>query len=119
MAGSVFQMLGSLALVLVLIAGTAWLLRRIQGGRMMAAGPLQLRGQLVLGPRERVVLIEIEDVWIVAGVTGSEITPLHVLPRGELPEGGETGALPLSSSQFAKVLAGIRGKTQSGPGGQA
>ena len=107
MASSLIQMLVSLALVLALIAGTAWFLRRLQNGRMGQQGPLRLRGQLMVGPRERVIVIEVEGQWIVAGVTSSEVTPLLVMPAPEDAGDPSTPAPP--GIDFSSLLRRARG----------
>lgn len=130
MASSLIQMLVSLALVLALIAGTAWFLRRLQNGRMGQHGPLRLRGQLMVGPRERVIVIEVEGQWIVAGVTSSEVSPLLVIPAPE-HVGGESepapagidfqsllrrarGVSPQSSNEVSAALASTRSEESKG-----
>ena len=42
-------------------------------------------GGLMISPRERIVLIEVEDTWIVVGIVPGQIKTLHTLPKGELP----------------------------------
>ena len=79
------MLLGLAAIIGVLFAG-AYLLRKLNGGRPFGnTGPLRMVGGLMLGPRERIVLIEIEDTWIVVGVVPGQIKTLYSQPKGELP----------------------------------
>jgi flagellar protein FliO/FliZ len=55
-----------------------------------------------LGQRERVVLIEIGDQWLLLGVAPGTVNALQTLPKGTLP------AAP-ASSPFARLLAATRG----------
>jgi len=41
---------------------------------------------LTVGTRERVLIVEAGDQWLVLGVTAHNIQTLHTLPKGELPE---------------------------------
>jgi flagellar protein FliO/FliZ len=80
------QALAGLALVLAVIAGGAWLMRRLQKLTPARSAPLALRGALAVGPRERVVLVEIDGTWLVLGVAPGRVSALHALPKGAVAE---------------------------------
>ncbi|MEK7947845.1 flagellar biosynthetic protein FliO [Pigmentiphaga sp. YJ18] len=102
--GSTLQTVLALIAVLALIMACAWLLRRVQRPQAGSGHPLRLRGQLMVGPRERVVLIEIADQWIVAGVSAGNVRPLAVLPRpGDAAPAESAAAAPLPD--FRTLLA--------------
>ena len=67
--------------VIALILGLAWLARRRCRG---APGPrgaaMKVVGSLTLGARQKVVMVEVGDTWLVLGVSAGEIRPLHTLP---------------------------------------
>lgn len=86
-AGSLLQVLLALALVLGLIVGAAWLMRRFSLVPGAGAGHLRVVSGVMVGQRERVVIVEIEQQWLVLGVTGEQVNLLHTLPR---PEGAVT-----------------------------
>ncbi|MDR2112076.1 MAG: flagellar biosynthetic protein FliO [Candidatus Accumulibacter sp.] len=88
--GAMLQMLLGLVLIVgVLILG-AYLLRRLNGGRAFGhTGPMRIVGGLMLSQRERIVLLEVGETWIVVGIVPGQIKTLHTLPRGELPPGNE------------------------------
>jgi flagellar protein FliO/FliZ len=87
-SGAMLQMLAGLALIVGLLFLGAWLLRRLNGGRAFGhTGPLRVVGGLMLGPRERVVLIEVGETWLVVGIVPGQIKTLHTLPKGEPPIG--------------------------------
>ncbi|MBW7903621.1 MAG: flagellar biosynthetic protein FliO [Rhodocyclaceae bacterium] len=97
------QTFAALAAILALFIGTAWLLRRLNGGRGPAGGgPMRVVGGLSLGPRERIVLVEIEDTWLVVGIAPGQMRTLHTMPKGEppVPDGGD--------GQFAHWLRRFR-----------
>lgn len=68
----------------------AYLLRKVNGGRGFgSSGPLRVVGGLMIGTRERIVLVEIDDTWIVVGLVPGQIRTLHTLPKGELKPAGD------------------------------
>lgn len=79
-ATGVLGMLLSLVLILGLFVLAAWLFKRYlpQAGK---AGPVKVVGATLVGPRERVVVVEIEDTWLVLGVGGGQVSTLHTLPK--------------------------------------
>lgn len=87
-SGAIVRMLIGLGFILALLFGGAWFLRRLNGGRSFGhSGPMRVVGGLMLSARERIVLIEVADEWIVVGVVPGQIKTLHTMPKGELPEG--------------------------------
>ena len=84
---TMLQTFFGLALILALFVGAAWLLRRMNGssGLLGNNGPLRIIGGLPVGTRERIVLVEIEDTWLVIGIAPGQMRTLHVLPKGSLP----------------------------------
>lgn len=81
--GSMLQVMLGLVVVLAVIAGAAWLLKRFGG---MARGPanvVKVIGGSAVGQRERVVLVEVGDTWLVIGVAPGHVTALHSMPKGE------------------------------------
>ncbi len=79
------MLLGLMLIIGILFAG-AYLLRKLNGGRSFGnTGPLRIVGGLMISPRERIVLVEVGDTWVVVGVVPGQIKTLHTLPKGELP----------------------------------
>lgn len=78
---SFLQVLFGLGLVLAAIAGTAWLLKRLGPGQVSAAGALRVVGGVAVGPKERVVLVDVGDTRLVLGVAPGHISTLHQMPR--------------------------------------
>ena len=75
-----------LAFILALFFGAAWLARRLGAGTFLQGnGPLKIVGGLSISPRERILLIEVEDTWLVVGVGPGQMRTLHTLPKGQLP----------------------------------
>ena len=68
-SGAAFsQMLSGLVLIIGLLLGTAFLMRKLNGGRAFGqAGPMRIVAQLMISARERVVLLEVGEQWVVVG----------------------------------------------------
>lgn len=81
-AGSYLQAALALIAVIGLLLGAAWLLRKISGGKGFGQGGIKVIGGIALAPRERIVLLEVGDTWLVIGIVPGQIRTLHQLPKG-------------------------------------
>nr|WP_314544446.1 flagellar biosynthetic protein FliO [uncultured Massilia sp.] len=93
--GSLLQTLFALVAVLALLAGLAWVLKRY--GPKAGGGTANLRivGSLNLGGRERLLVVEVGDQWIVVGASPGRVNALATMPRQEsagVHPGGAEGA---------------------------
>jgi len=78
--GGVIQYLLSFALVIALLLGSLWALRKLQGGGLMRAkadARLKIVETLSIGPRQKIALVQIDGQDVLLGVTAQSITPLH------------------------------------------
>ena len=102
-AGGVLKALLALAVVLVAVLAIAWVARRISP-TSVSGSSLKLQGGLSVGTRERVMLVEIKDTWLVLGVAPGRVNVLHSLPR---PEDAPSAASVITSSNgnFAAWLS--------------
>ncbi len=82
--GNVLQVISALILVVIIMLGLAWGLKNFGPKRLLGRVPVQVVGGANLGGRERVLVIEVADQWIVIGATPSSITTLATLPRQAL-----------------------------------
>ena len=83
---SLGPMLLALLLVLALIPVALWLLKRVGPMQTAQVAGLKVIAQLPLGPRERIVVVEAGERWLLLGVTAAHIQRIGTLPKGELPE---------------------------------
>jgi flagellar protein FliO/FliZ len=83
--GSIFQVILSLLLVLGAIVLVAWILKRINLPQNAAGSALKVVSGVAVGQRERIVLVEVNDTWLVVGVAPGQVTALHTMPRNVLP----------------------------------
>ena len=72
----------ALVLVLALIAGLAWLLRRMRGLGGSSGNRIQVLGEHSLGMKERAVLLRVGDTDILVGVAQGNVQALHVFSAG-------------------------------------
>lgn len=93
-ASSVLQMLLGLGVVIGLLYLSLHALRRIGGARGRGAALMKIRGATAVGPRERVVLLEVADKIIVLGIAPGRISTLHTLDSADLPADDEGNGPP-------------------------
>lgn len=101
--------LGKTGLALLLVIGVillcSWLLRRLSAGQGLPGQPLKVRGSTLLGPRERVVIVEVADTWLVLGVAPGHISKLHEMPAPPKDEASSNGSPAAMEGSFANRLA--------------
>ena len=84
-AGSLLQVFIGLVAVLLLIAGTAWVAKRFGVNRGGASSLVQVISSASVGARERVVVVEVGESWLVVGVAPGSVNALMTLPKGTVP----------------------------------
>lgn len=70
---------GGLLLILILIFAGAWLFKRYGQLPSLGKGMIRVLGGISVGPRERVMLLEVENTRLIVGVAPGQIRTLHVL----------------------------------------
>lgn len=81
--GGMLQVALGLVLVLAAIAATAWLLKRFGPAQTGAGGAIKVLGGVAVGPRERLVLVEVGETWLVVGVAQGHVSAVHSMARPE------------------------------------
>ncbi|KGS13006.1 MULTISPECIES: flagellar biosynthetic protein FliO [Pseudomonas syringae group] len=105
MGGQLAQLLFGLILVVGLIFVLAWLMRRVQSAGPNNSQVIELVGSRALGPRDRLVLVQIGNEQVLLGITPGRITPLHVLKEPvQVPVREQT------TPEFAQRLMELMGK---------
>ena len=88
LGGSLWQMFLGLALVLALMVGSLWLLKKLVVQRGENSGLLRVVAGTAVGAHERVVIVEVGSTWLVLGVAPGRVSALAEVPRqagGALP----------------------------------
>ncbi len=94
--------------VLLSIVVAAWLLRGFARFQTGTHGQFKILSAISMGPRERIVLLQIGETQLLVGVVPGRIQTLHVLERPV----DVISAPPSSSAVFPSILAAVlkRGK---------
>lgn len=101
-AGSLFQVLLGLIAVLGLMAGAAWLVRRLGLARMTTPSTVKVVGGVSVGTRERILVVEVADQWIVVGVAPGRVNTLTTMDKQELPVEADNGPVAKNFSAWLK-----------------
>ena len=96
----------ALVFVLGLMGAAVWILRRAGIAPRTNTGHLKIVSQLALGPRERVLIVEAGDRWLLLGVGAGGISRLGTMARAETP------AAEAPPANFAALLGRLRGGSQ-------
>lgn len=99
-AGSLLQVFIGLVAVLLLIAVTAWVAKRLGVARGGSSNLLHVVSSVAVGARERVVILEVGESWLVVGVAPGSVNALMTLPKGEV----QPSNLPPLNTSFAANL---------------
>lgn len=109
-SGAFLQAFLALGLIVALLIATAWLARKVSGGKGFGQGGMKVIGGVALGPRERIVLVEAGDTWLVIGIVPGQIRTLHTMPKGsEIADAGGSFSNDRPFAQWLKQMAERRG----------
>lgn len=78
-SGSLIEVTLNLGLVLAAIVLLAWIFKRVQGMDQPSAGQLRVTASLPLGPKERILVVQVGQQQILVGASSAGISTLHVL----------------------------------------
>jgi flagellar protein FliO/FliZ len=98
----VIQILLALSFVIFLMLAIAWIIKRVGPGMIHQQLPMKIIGGMRIGNREKVMVIEVADQWLVLGITAQQINTLATLPKQELNE--TTQAEANTNNPFANWL---------------
>jgi flagellar protein FliO/FliZ len=99
-AGSLLQVFIGLVAVLLLIAATAWVAKRLGVTHGGSSSLLNVVSSISVGTRERVVMVEVGESWLVIGVAPGSVNALMTLPKGET----QSASSPVLNASFAARL---------------
>lgn len=109
--GAMFQVFLALGLVVLAIFGAGWLLRRFGPAQMAQGGAMRVLGGVMVGPRERLVLVEVGETWLIVGVAQGNVSAVHSMPR---PANAGAAAGQPADPAFGAWLKDAWNKRQSG-----
>ncbi len=100
----------SLLVVVAAVVLCGWLYRRTQGLRGGPGGEVfRVLASQALGPRERVVVVEIGGKQLVLGMTASQVNTLHVFDEPVVPDGNARQPGRLESAFAERLRSMLRG----------
>jgi flagellar protein FliO/FliZ len=82
-AGSLLSSLLYLVLILGLIAGSAWAMKRFFPKGIARNSAVKIVGGVSLGGRERILVVEVADQWIVVGTAPGRVSALSTMSKPE------------------------------------
>jgi|GEM_PF-3056070 flagellar protein FliO/FliZ len=87
---SLAQVAFSLALVLAAVFAAAWVLKRMRGiGNTRDDSAITVVAERAVGPRERVVLLQVGTDRVLVGVANGSVRALHTSSAGTAPVPGQ------------------------------
>ena len=103
-AGSLLQVVFGLLVVMGLLAGALWFLKRMGGGRFAPGSVVKIVGGVSVGNRERVMVVEVADQWIVIGVAPGQVSTLASMPRQDQPAAQVAPGVPNFSAWLKQTI---------------
>ena len=105
------QIFAALIFVIALMLALAWLFKRVGPLAHSQQLPMKLIGGLNLGHREKVIVVEVADQWLVLGVTPQQITKLAELEKRELAAPDTSGPIQNNFADWLKKTLDKRSAT--------
>ncbi|MFP1834739.1 flagellar biosynthetic protein FliO [Lonsdalea quercina] len=104
----VSAVLGGILLFILLLA---WLAKKL------GVAPQARNNQMMkvvsscpVGQREKVVIVEVDDTWLVLGVTAQQVTPLHTLPAKVIDDANASAQA--NPADFRKLLSKVMNRSE-------
>jgi len=109
-AGNYIQMFFGLFIIVALIFGMAWFMRRMGSISGMSSGNLKVLGGISVGQRERVVLVQAGETQLLVGVAPGAVRTLHVLDEPVLSSQNSNSSEPSGFADKLHAAIKSRGK---------
>lgn len=110
--GHLIDTVAGLGLVLLLLIGLAWLVKRYVRVPGINKGDIKIVGGVALGPRERAVLVWVDGTRLLLGVAPGRVQMLHVLGPGRAPADAEPRDPGAEGDTFSRHLDQLRGESR-------
>lgn len=98
------QILAALFLILMLIAGASWVIKRLNGGVSSANSLIKVLASYPMGAKQRIVLVEVNHTCLLLGVGTEQVNCLHEFKKGEIEPD------QIAANQFSQKLQEILSK---------
>ncbi len=111
-ASQLASLIGGLALILGLIYGLSWFVKRFSQGGFMQNPSMKIVSAMPLGTRERLMLVDVGGKQLLLGVTATHINTLHVFDEPVVHAEKPT---PITSDFSQKLMAILQQKNVATP----
>jgi flagellar protein FliO/FliZ len=108
-ASQVASVIGGLAIILVLIYGLSWFVKRFAQGGFMQSPGMKIISSMPLGTRERLILVDVGGKQLLLGVTAGQINTLHVFEEPAIV----AEKAQVAGSEFSQKLMAILQKNNA------
>ena len=98
------KVLAALFLILMLIAGASWVIKRLNGGVITANSLIKVLASYPMGAKQRIVLVEVNHTCLLLGVGTEQVSCLHEFKKGEIEPD------QIAANQFSHKLQEILSK---------
>ena len=105
---SVLHMFLALLLVLAVIGVIAWLLKRFGIGPGNQSNLIKVVAAAAVGQRERIVIVEIANAWLILGVAPGHINLLHQIEKIASSTGNKQSNTEGTNDFFAQLQKNIK-----------
>ena len=111
-AAQLASLLGGLILILILIYGLSWFVKKFGQGGFMQNPSMKIVSSMPLGTRERLLLVDVGGKQLLLGVTATQINTLHVFDEPVVPA---EKPQPIGSDFSQKLMAILQQKNIASP----
>lgn len=98
----------ALLLIVSIILAAAWLMRRLNFSTLQVTKHIKVESSFSLGPKEKLLIIRVENERILLGVTSQQINVIHKLASTPLNE----EAVPVLNGRFSEKLQALLSGSQ-------
>lgn len=109
-ASQLANLIGGLSLIVALIFGLSWFVKRFAQGGFMQNPSMKIVSSMPLGTRERLMLVDVGGKQLLLGVTATQINTLHVFDE---PVVQTEKNQPVASEFSQKLMAILQQKNFS------
>lgn len=103
--GELTRVITGLLLVLIIIIALSWLIKRLNLVNLRSSQGFELIASMILGPKEKIMLMKVGEQYLLMGVAGGSISMLYDYGKA-LPSGFSVENKP----GFAELLKSAIGK---------
>lgn len=97
--GELMRVVMGLLSVVLLIIILSWVVKRLQGAHLGSSKGFQSIASMILGPKEKIMLVKVGSRYFLLGSGSGQVTLLHDFGE-ELPSGFDAA----NKSSFAELL---------------